>query len=733
MYRFIILLIIICIGMTNHINAFIVKSIDELKNDISARTNSRVDKNNNPCALVRLNLPTLDQLTFGNMVVGEVSQLPGEYILYLSPDTKQLTYSVKGVENTIDFSDYNIDIEGKNTYRIILKEDNAPTSASTSAYITANYDNQIVLVDGIPMGETPVLIESIEPGKHTIGIPNTNGITMKDTTVLISAGEKNDINLKLKKKKPEIISVAMYGSDNDSYGWYPVWGLKMIKKGNKEGIIDLTGREIVPPIYDAVDIDKLENCGAYIVRNGEFGGLYHPDRGLIVPCEYITFASRGNEIILAANQNEEWVGLNNKGDVVIPFLGKYPFLPEASEDYFIVNYNINGGDEYGIIDLQGNVVFEPQYDFLGEINEGFCTFVKTNSHYYDTTGVLDVNTKQEINLPSKYRLTETSLGHIVSNGCLIVEEKGSNGAPEKFGALKVPYMTPSIQTQYDHIDEYHPFFVDGCALLESNNQIYVVDPNGNIIITDKGNHIKDVKFNTERDPQSDDYLHSDKIQSITLKYDNGTNEVIDKYGSTIIPKGLYKRIEAFNDNGKAFYAGLTDKEWHVLDGRGTTLFSIPCDEIEVDGESTNAISIRNIKDGFVLIVRTDEKDELTYGYMNLEGDLLVNMLNGNWRDSSLYNTKESDEEYNYTEFANSIETEYSLGDLITGDGWSHQSHAISEGCAIVNIGDRFGMINNKGDYVLPLIYTGIIPFVNGVSFARDQSGKWHKIYRKDLK
>ena len=294
-------------------------------------------------------------------------------------------------------------------------------------------------------------------------------------------------------------------------------------------------------------------------------------------------------------------------------------------------------------------------------------------------------------------------------------------------------MTPSIQTQYDHIDEYHPFFVDGCALLESNNQIYVVDPNGNIIITDKGNHIKDVKFNTERDPQSDDYLHSDKIQSITLKYDNGTNEVIDKYGSTIIPKGLYKRIEAFNDNGKAFYAGLTDKEWHVLDGRGTTLFSIPCDEIEVDGESTNAISIRNIKDGFVLIVRTDEKDELTYGYMNLEGDLLVNMLNGNWRDSSLYNTKESDEEYNYTEFANSIETEYSLGDLITGDGWSHQSHAISEGCAIVNIGDRFGMINNKGDYVLPLIYTGIIPFVNGVSFARDQSGKWHKIYRKDLK
>ncbi|MDE5607968.1 MAG: hypothetical protein K2I64_03440, partial [Muribaculaceae bacterium] len=133
MYRFILLLIAIRIGMTSHINAFLVKSIDELKNDISARTNTRVDDMNNPCAIIRLQLPSIGLLDFGNMVVGEVTRRPGEYILYVSPSAKQLTYSYNNIENTINFADYDIDIEGKKTYRIILKDDETYTTSNTSA------------------------------------------------------------------------------------------------------------------------------------------------------------------------------------------------------------------------------------------------------------------------------------------------------------------------------------------------------------------------------------------------------------------------------------------------------------------------------------------------------------------------------------------------------------------------------------------------------------------------
>ena len=61
-----------------------------------------------------------------------------------------------------------------------------------------------------------------------------------------------------------------------------------------------------------------------------------------------------------------------------------------------------------------------------------------------------------------------------------------------------------------------------------------------------------------------------------------------------------------------------------------------------------------------------------------------------------------------------------------------EERPISEGLAILSVGDRFGFIDNKGNVKVPLKYTAVTPFENGIAYVRDQDGKWVKIYKKDL-
>ena len=57
---------------------------------------------------------------------------------------------------------------------------------------------------------------------------------------------------------------------------------------------------------------------------------------------------------------------------------------------------------------------------------------------------------------------------------------------------------------------------------------------------------------------------------------------------------------------------------------------------------------------------------------------------------------------------------------------------ISEGYAVVSMGDRFGFIDNKGKFAVPLEYTVVTPFINGVAYGRQQNGKWVKLEKDKL-
>ena len=760
MYRFIILLIAICIGMMNHINAFVVKSIDELKNDISARTNSRMDKNNNPCALIRLNLPTLDQLTFGNMVVGEVTQLPGEYVLYLSPDTKQLTYSVKGVQNTIDFSDYNIDIEGKKTYRIILKEDNAPTAAFTSAYITANYDNQIVLVDGIPMGETPVLIESIEPGQHTIGIPNTNGITMKDTTVLISNGIKNNIRLTLHQEESETIPISIKGWGE---GYAEVgWGLYNEIKNGKKGLFDYTGKQIIPCRYDYILSSDYGARDIYYVginnpiKEGYYlMGLYSEQNGEILPCQYDKVYELIDDYNFAVIKDGKCGIVDSNGKFIVPI--EYDFYPldalsiSGNKDSW---YSVVIQDhKKGVINNYGNLVIPIQYEDIkirwnrSSNTPYFIVKKKTAVQGGDIIrmGVLDLNDEWIIS-PDFYSIDP---GH--NSDTFIFEERagGRKGLIDRFGNKK--YL-PAEYSRLDYAgNNYYTVYkqgagfglVDGNFNLKSNNfydtygnsaphfsnHFLCVGKNNNVFINTLGQEVingdtqnfKYVELKGD-DPITDwDNLDFNKVAYFKVTGNDDTEGIYDINGNVIIPTGTYVSAERYIEDSKPYYVLKTkDGESIFSDSNLNTIFSIPNDADLV---------IERVKDGIVLVKGVGESNLGEKIYASTDGEILFSEI---ITRNIAYETEQTGENYieDNDEVEDSNEFGYTYGQAIHEE---MDQEPIKDGLGFVQIGDRYGFIDKNGKFPIPLIYTAVTPFRNGVTFVRDQVGNWHKIYRKDLK
>ena len=69
-----------------------VKAMELLQSDISARTNPRLDGNDEPCALIKIIIPAVEGMQFEGWVIGNVKYRPGEYQVYVPSGTKKITF-----------------------------------------------------------------------------------------------------------------------------------------------------------------------------------------------------------------------------------------------------------------------------------------------------------------------------------------------------------------------------------------------------------------------------------------------------------------------------------------------------------------------------------------------------------------------------------------------------------------------------------------------------------------
>lgn len=119
--KYFILFIVLIVCSVTFAQNLSIKEFSEVANDLSARTQPRLDANGVGCALVKVRLAS-DGATFRGMTVGNIKSEPGEYWVYMGVGAKKLTVMLSGyLPLDVIFADYNISkLESKSVYVLTL-------------------------------------------------------------------------------------------------------------------------------------------------------------------------------------------------------------------------------------------------------------------------------------------------------------------------------------------------------------------------------------------------------------------------------------------------------------------------------------------------------------------------------------------------------------------------------------------------------------------------------------
>lgn len=752
-----VITLLLLVASTNLIaQTFRIQSMVELTHDLSARVTPRLDAFGRECALIRINIPSIKDATFNSPIVGDPIIEPGEFSVYVPTESTDLQFECDGQSYKVDFSNYQISLQSKACYRIVLqKRTSNMVAKNAKVMITANYDNDVLLVDGIPVGQLPLLLDDISVGGHTFSVPNTQGRVLKDTIINISLKTDN-VWLYLKEEEQQFAKVEMGGGGGE--GWSveldePQWGVRIEERGGKKGLVDYAGNIIVPFQYNNKQF--INQGGYYIVRQKDeeehyLDGIFMPGIGEILPCRYNISGAYGdlrvcrgdgiyniktrqfvlsgkyndfggnvriydNKYIVAEDEQENTIIVDEYGNLLLTVPHRYSFNNvsfDPQEGLAVYDGSWSAQGECRVYDLYGNSYLLPsQYEFLRVTNGLLAVKDKISKKI----GYLNKNMREII--PVKYsKKVHRTNDYEFSHGTVLLEtDEGYTIIFNNKGEI-IAQTVPGKNKSYKHLDIFHGFGDgrgDGHILCESwDGQFGVIDTAGNIVVA-----------------FTDDTIFHHGSYSTVMKKD-GRYKIIDYKGNEILPLGSYKEERTDSRPLKVF--ALTDNNLLEYDENGILIAQIP---VAKDAEFDYLhMSSDNHENQRVLIISGDNiirrtKDDRLWlitnrktgkcGYLSSTGELL---------SSCIY-----DELSNMIDFGNDPNDEYFKEEIYPTYSVTFNNYAASEGYGIIGLGGRYGFIDTKGNVVVPLIYTAVTPFINGVAYVRDQNNKWTKIYSRDLK
>ena len=144
----------------------------------------------------------------------------------------------------------------------------------------------------------------------------------------------------------------------DSRDWFTV----VIEKDGKEGVMDLDGTVLVPPIFDKVAytysrIYMNADKPVVVINNGKFGIVRADGTGeMLLPCEHDFI--RLNDLLqfFLVADNGKTMFVNNAGKQL---------TPQTLDDVYDTNNGIivvKTGDKEGLFDIYNGLFLEPAYD-----------------------------------------------------------------------------------------------------------------------------------------------------------------------------------------------------------------------------------------------------------------------------------------------------------------------------------------------------------------------------------
>lgn len=167
-------------------------------------------------------------------------------------------------------------------------------------------------------------------------------------------------------------------------------GFVYVENDNKFGALDMSGNEIIPPIYDYVE---YANEGLFVVKMDNKFGYINTKGETAIPFEY-EFADKFIDGFARSKKGRLGV-INTKGETVIPFI--YHNMWEI-DNGFVMAEKLS---DWGLLYVSGKELTPFQYEVIYPFPSGEKNWFKAEGGAGESYGIID--TDNNIILPLKFR------------------------------------------------------------------------------------------------------------------------------------------------------------------------------------------------------------------------------------------------------------------------------------------------------------------------------------------
>ena len=434
----------------------------------------------------------------------------------------------------------------------LLTEDNTTGKIMSKSYFAAYKDNKWGVIDS--EGNTV-----IDPSyKEMIVIPNAKtGIFICTYDINYETGEYK--TKALNEKNEEILTQydkieALQNKDKNNNFWYEQNVLKVqkdgkyglinlngkeittieyeeiiamsgiensfkIKKDGKYGIVDSEGKTVVEPKYVDIDILGKDNKSGFIVKDdsGKYGIIdYSNNQVLEIKYDSVEKVY-GNDLYVVTVDGKQKLVNKENADVLTEEFDSIKQILANQENAVIFTKT----EKYGVMNLSGEVLINPEYDYLGETKVGI--FIAKKGDKY---GI--INSAKEEKVPFEY----TSIIYNKKADIYIAEDSNLNSN----------ILNGNLETKVSGI------------LVELNEAKEYLK----LRISDE---YKYYNFKFEEKQEIDIFPH----RTLFLNKKEGKYGYVDKNGNIIVD---YIYDDAMEQNDYGFVAVKKDGKWGSIDSKG---------------------------------------------------------------------------------------------------------------------------------------------------------------------
>ena len=322
------------------------------------------------------------------------------------------------------------------------------------------------------------------------------------------------------------------------------------KKDEEVGVIDSTGKTIIPFEYDGINVKG----GNYHVEKKSLNGVFNSDGSVLIPVEYDSISIKGDQYEVVKNEKNGILAA--AGTVIIP--AEYDKISVLEDG----RYDVIKDGKAGILAADASVIIPAEYDKISVLEDGRYNVVKDGK-----AGILAADASVIIS-PEYDKVT------VLEDGRYEVAKARNVGVLASDGSSIVP-------ASYSTIKELD----DGRYLVSSDRNYGIVDSKGTVIIQPAYDSVTYENTNTYTVKKGGKYgiikydgtvAHEANMELIKAgsndgKYlmfkENGMYGFMDANTFAVIVPAEWKEVTIMTD-GYAYIRNNLDN-WGVIDSKGT--------------------------------------------------------------------------------------------------------------------------------------------------------------------